>query len=103
MAIANKGKPFTDYLSDPFGENVLNKLKGEDCSFITGGVLDNTIPNPNNVWTDKFVDLPSRTDLMIPEGGRVHMGDFSMSSKEFKICMKMLHKMAMEEMPEEFI
>lgn len=96
MATAHSNKPFTDYLND---QSILGTV--ENPGFINGGVLDNSVLNP--VWTDNALGLPSRTDLTIPEGSKVRIGDFIMTGKEFKVCMKMLQKMAMKECPEEFI
>ncbi len=81
--------------------------------FTRGGVSDHTIINdgtiygPNPGWQDKVIDartMPSRMDTFIAEDSTVHIGDdFTMSAKEFKVCMKMLREMAMKECPEEFI
>ena len=71
---------------------------------ITGGVI-NAPTIDQSYWADKTVFTSGRgVDVSLPEDGNVHIGDdFTMTTKEFKICMKMLRKMAMKEMPEDFI
>ena len=81
----NLGGAFTDYLNDPYA----------DKGCITGGVTTGLS------WPESG---GSNTGFTLPENGTVCIGDdFVMSTKDFKVCMKMLQKMAMKEMPEEFI
>lgn len=58
------------------------------------GTLNSTSLNNTMIAPQKVV---------IPDGVDVVMGDFTMTAAEFKVCMKVLRKLAMEECPEEFI
>ena len=61
---------------------------------ITGGVTGG--------FTGGFGHTP-KTTKVLPENGTLIVDDFSISAKELKVCLSVLRKIAMEEMPEEFI
>lgn len=98
MAKAVNNTPFVSLDKDPY--SLIDS--GSGSGFISGGVTGDVYFN----GTDRYVNFPGSTtgtDTYISEESNVRIGDFTMTGKEFKICMKMLQKMAMKEMPEEFI
>ena len=102
-------------MSKPITNVIDNTLDPYDSGFITGGVTASgdagffnpgahtrRIDNSNDHWSNSTRIVPST--INITEDSQIVMGDdFVISGKEFKLCMKMLRKMAMEEHPEEFI
>lgn len=75
---------------------------------ITGDITIGKMGSPyvydSNQWNSIVSNVETNnTTLLVPESGKVIIGDLTMTAQEFKVCMKMLHKMALQEMPEEFI
>lgn len=72
---------------------------GIEAANIRTSVSNNTTATGPMVAIDplaKTVSIPEDVTIMIGE-------DFRMSALEFKTCMKLLRKMAMEEIPEDYI
>ena len=93
MAIVRDNKTKDFFSNDPYAGISTGGVTGDPAIYSPG----NSTVFEQGAWADR-----SNT-VHIPEEGSVRIGDFVMSGKEFKTCMKMLHKMAMKECPEEFI